>query len=229
MRLVVAAVGTALAIRVVRSRHRRFLHPSGRSFGGAVALNAALLTPGHHRATIRVSKGIGTRGSRLDIRGLAVRIHLPGHDLDLLFSTSGRGRLTRHLPLLRRSFDATYGTITAYETGSGVKVNLTARPDPDGPALGRSLDDLAEGDRVVLEVGHGAGARTFAWVTLGPALSGDADAALGFNPVLNSSQVLHPTGLIHGVRTFAYQLSQRWRGAVDGAGRTRFLPGRPAR
>jgi len=214
MRLVVAAVGTAVAIRVVRSRRRRFLHPSGRSFAGQADLNAALLTPGRYRATVRLSKGVGTRGGRLDVRGLAVRVHLPDRDLDLLFSTSGAGRVTRHLPLLRRSFDTTYGTITAYRTGSGEKVNLTARPDPDGPLLGRTLADLAPGDRVVLEVRRGRAVETFGRVTLGRPLPVEKDAALAFNAVLNSSPSLHPTGLIHGVRTYAYQVSQRWRGVT---------------
>jgi len=223
---VVAAAGTtlgvALIVRVIRSRRRRFLHPAGRSFTGRLVitgfgrpLGAELLErPGRYRCTVRLSKGAGTRGGRADVRGLAVRVHLPGRDLDLLFSTAGRSRAGRHFPLPRRSFDTAYGTITAYRTGGGRKVHLTGRSDPDGPALGRSLATLAEGDRLLLEVRHGDTERVIGRLTLGPALPPAADAALAYDPVRNSLPELHPSGLVHGTRAFAYRISQLWRGAT---------------
>jgi hypothetical protein len=221
-RWVAAAMGAGLAVRVVRSRHRRFLHPDGRSFEGELETRGAagptgsdfLDRPARYRVTVRVSKGAGMRGARLDLRGVAVRVHLPGRDLDLLLSTAGNGVLTRHLPVPRRSFDVTYGTITAYRTGSRTKVYLFAHPDPDGPALGRALPEVAEGDRIVLGVRHAGVARPLGRVTLGPVRSPAADAALAYDPVRNSLPDLHPTGLVHGVRAGAYRLSQRWRGAT---------------
>lgn len=134
------AGGAGLAVRILRSRHQRSLHPAGRSFAGELeiqgrpdATGAALLDRAErYRTTLRVSKGIGTRGGRADIRGLAIRVHLPGRDLDLLLFTAGRGRLTRHLPAPGRSFDTRYGTITAYRTGTAGKIYLAADPDPDG-------------------------------------------------------------------------------------------------
>jgi hypothetical protein len=211
-----AVAGAGLAVRIVRSRHRRSLHPAGRSFRGEfdVAGSGLLDGPARHPATVRVSKAAGTRHGRPDVRGLAVRIHLPGRDLDLLFSTTGRGPITRRLPRPRRTFDATYGTITGYRTGTGEKVHLIARPAPDGPRIGRSLDEVTEGDRFEVTVRHEAGECLAGRVTLGRALSPADDDALAFDPVRNSVPDLHPTGLVHGARAFAYRLSQRWRGAT---------------
>jgi hypothetical protein len=205
-----AGAGIALAVRIVRSRRRRSLHPAGRSFHGEFS-DAGLLGhgPARYPATVRVSKAIGTRGGRPDVRGLAVRVHRAGRDLDLLFSTSGRGRITRHLPKPRRTFDALYGTLTGYRIGTGEKVLLIAR----AASAGRRLDEVAEGDRFEVAVRNDSGERPAGVVTLGRALSPAEDAALAFDPVRNSLPDLHPTGLVHGARAFAYRVSQRWRGA----------------
>ncbi len=225
--LAAGAVGAALAVRVVRSRHRRSLHPAGRSFAGTLVIHgfgellgaASLDQPAEHRVTVRLSKGVGTRGGRADVRGLAVRVHLrPVGDLDLLLSTAGDGRLTRHLPVPRRSFDATYGTITPYRTGAGRQVYLSARPDPDSPGLGRDLDAAAgSGRALLLGVRLGDVERVVGRLTFGHPLAPAADEALAFDPVRNSLPDLHPTGLVHGTRAYAYRVSQRWRGARSAA------------
>lgn len=224
-RLVLAAAGAGLAVRILHSRHRRFLHPDGRSFradlvvrGAATATGSTFLDrPGRYRAAVRLSKGAGTRGGRADIRGVAVRVHLPARDLDLLLSTAGYGRVTRHLPALRRSFDVAYSSITAYRTGSRTKLYPSAWPDPDGPALGASLADLAAGARIELGVRYGGTQHPYGRVTLDSELPPATDAALAFDPVRNSGPDLHPTGFVHRLRASAYRLSQRWRGAVPAA------------
>jgi hypothetical protein len=202
------------------SPRRRLLHPAGRSFAGELEIAGEF--PGtdvfgkatRYRVTVRVSKGVGTRGRRADVRGLAIRLHLPGRDLDLLLSTAGRGRLTRHLPALRRSFDTTYGSITAYRSGTHRKVYLFAHPDPDGPALGDTLREVGEGDRLLLGFCRDGVAHPIGRITLDRALTADADAALAFDAVRNSRPDLHPSGLVHGIRAFAYRFSQRRRGAT---------------
>lgn len=224
-KLVAVIVGGALVVRVARSRHQRFMHPSGRSFAGELEIfglgdpggSALLSEPARHDVTVRLSKGVGTRGDRADVRGLAVRVHLPSGPLDLLLSTAGRGPVTRHLPVPRRSFDTVYGSITAYRTGSGRKLYVAARPDPAGPALGRSVESLAPGNRLLLAVRHRGVGRTVGRVTLGQELPPPVDDALAFDAVRNSRSDLHPSGLVHGVRAFAYRQSQRWRGAVPAA------------
>jgi hypothetical protein len=216
--VVVAAISAAVIVRVARSRHQRFLHPAGRSFTGELEVWGTAQTEGadlidrkgRHPAIVRISKGLGTRGGRADIRGLVVR--LPGErPLDLLLSTSGEGRFTRHLPAPRRTFDTFYGSILAYRTGTGRKIYLAARPDPGTP-LGRSLASIVSG-RVTLY----AGDRPFGRLTFDEPLTTGVDAALAFDPIRNTAPDLHPTGTIHGTRALAYRLSQRWRGVPPAA------------
>jgi hypothetical protein len=212
-RAVLAVVAVAVGVRVVRSRHQRSLHPAGRSFTGDLVVwgsgrreGAALLDqPGRHPIVVRISKGVGTRGGRADVRGVAVRV-LGDQPLDLLFSTSGEGRFTRHLPTLRRSFDTFYGSILPYRLGGGRKVYLSARPDR---SLGRAVSDVVEGSLVLF-----VDERAFGVVTFGGVQPPEVDAALAFDPVRNTRADLHPTGVIHMSRAVAYRLSQRWRGVV---------------
>jgi hypothetical protein len=206
-----AAVGAALVIRVARSRHQRFMHPLGRSFAGELE---DYDRKARHDVTVRLSKGVGTRGGRPDVRGLAIRVHLRGRDLDLLLSSFGQGPAGRHLPVPRRSFDTLYGSITAYRDENGDKLYLTARPDPAGPAFGRTLESITSGGRFLIVARRRGIGREVARVTLGEELSPAADEALAYDPIRNSVPGLHPTGMIHGVRAFAYRLGQRWRGAT---------------
>jgi hypothetical protein len=219
---VATAVVTAVAIRVVRSRHRRSLHPDGRSFTGELAVtglpgtgSALLERPDRHPVTLRISKGVGTRPGWADVLGLAVRVHGPvaGHRCDLLFSTAGRGRFSRHVPMPRRTFDTVYGSILAYRTGTRRKLYLSAEPDPDSRPLGRTLEAVvtaAEHDGAHLTLS--ADGRPFGTVRFGTVLPAETDAALAFDPVHNTREDLHPTGLVHASRGVAYRLSQRWRG-----------------
>jgi hypothetical protein len=216
-----AVVATAVGVRVVRSRHRRFLHPDGRSFTGELEVRGAgeptgsdlIDRPARHPVTVRISRGVGTRPGRADILGLAVRVH--GTGLDLLYSTAGRGRFTRHLPAPRTSFDALYGSILAYRTGSGRKLYLSAVPDPDGHPLGRSLESvMAAADRDGARLLLMADDRLFGAIRFGEVLPARTDAALAFDPVHNSTEDLHPTGTIQGLRGLTYRLSQRWRHAT---------------
>lgn len=210
-----AAVLTAVGVRVVRSRHRRFLHPDGRSFTGEMVLWYGG-PPLRRTVTVRISKGAGTRPGRADVLGVAVRVHGPD-TADLLLSTAGTGRLTRHVPMPRRSFDTVYGSILPYRTDDGHKVYLAAEPDPDGPPLGDSLESVtaaaARGARLLLHTVEDAQKALIGRIDLGGPLPADVDAALAFDPVRNAPAALHPTGLVHGSRAWAYRLSQRWRHA----------------
>jgi hypothetical protein len=225
--LVVAAVVGALGVRIARSRHQRFMHPDGRSFAGELRVtgtrdtgSALIDRPGRHPVTVRISKGVGTRPGRPDVLGLAVRVHGPvcGHRCDLLLSSAGRGRVSRHLPVPRGTFDSRYGSILAYRTGTGRKVYLSARPAADGRALGRTLESVVtaaarDGARLVVA----ADGQPFGTVIFGDLVPAATDAGLAFDPVRNSAPDLHPTGLIHASRALAYRLSQRWRGAGPAA------------
>lgn len=183
-------------------------------WGCARPVGADLLDrPADHPVLVRFSKGLGTREDRPDVRGLAIRV--PSHGTDLLLSTVGSGRWGRHVPMPRRSFDAVYGSITPYRSGSG---NLYLAAAPMGTPLGGSVAAVASAadqDRsgLLLYVLRSGEAQPFAQLTLGEVLPEEADAALAFDPIRNTTGDLHPTGLIHGTRAFAYRASQRWRGA----------------
>ncbi|MEV4351892.1 hypothetical protein AB0J83_46155 [Actinoplanes sp. NPDC049596] len=209
-RVLAAVAVTALAVRVVRSRHVRFMHPDGRTFEGELevwgdATGAALLDrPGRHPVTVRISKGAGTKPHWPDVMGIGVRV-TGDEPIDLLVSSCGRGRLGRHVPVPRRSFDTVYGSIAAYRTGSGRKIYLGARA-----RLGATLEALATGPGLITFDVDG---RPVARVTLGRPLPSAVDAALAFDPVRNIAPDLHPIGLLHRSRAVAYPLSQKWRGA----------------
>jgi hypothetical protein len=217
-----AAVAAALGVRLAHARRRRSLHPKGRSFAADVELwglagygpeTDLLHRTGRLPATVRFSKGGGTPRGRADVRGFAVRLHAPDGDRDLLYSTAGRGRLLRHLPVPRRTFDADYGSLAAYRTAdrAGDRLYLWAAPEPGGPELGRTLDAIGEG-RLLLFIEDAAGRRPFGRVTLGAPLPAEQDAALAFDPVGHTTPGLHPTGVVQGSRRYAYRLSQWWRG-----------------
>ncbi|GAA0809829.1 hypothetical protein Sya03_45940 [Spirilliplanes yamanashiensis] len=204
-------MGAALVVAVaVRGRRRRVLHPAGRTFAGEVelwgALGDAAEAAGRYPATVRFSKGVGLRPGRADLLGFAVRVHAPGGDRDLLYSTAGRGRFTRHLPTPRRDFHTDYGSIMGYRTGGG-HVYLWAAPEPGAAARGPLPG------RMLLSAQDHRERRVYGRVTLGEPLTEQADAALTFDPVRNTTPGLHPAGLIHGSRRYAYPLSQWWRGA----------------
>ena len=221
-----AAIAIGLGVRLVRSRHRRSLHPDGRSFVGEIEVWGAeepigsdlIDRPGRHHVTVRLSKGVGTRPGRPDVLGLAIRVHRPGRAVDLLLSTAGTGRLSRHLPMPRRRFDTWYGSITSYRTGDRRKVYLAAGPDPGGVRLGRTLESAAaaahhDRGRMLLYARRDGITGPFGRIVFGTRLPPATDAALAFDAIRNSTADLHPTGTVHSTRALAYRLSQRWRGA----------------
>jgi hypothetical protein len=221
--LAAAVAAVALTVRATRSRHRRSLHPAGRSFTGDLHITAAdppigatlLDQTASYPVTLRVSKAAGTPGSLPDVRGLAIRVHLPGRDFDLLLDSTGRR--VRHFPVPRRSFNTPYGTITSYRAGSSSRGRAPDRGRrtgrPGGTGRGEKVYLLAEPDRR-----HGlilwAGDQTVGRVTIGRPLPPSEDAALAFDPVRNSLPDLHPSGFLHAARAFAYPWSQRWRRAA---------------
>ncbi|MEV0895957.1 hypothetical protein [Actinoplanes sp. NPDC049802] len=204
-------------MRLMSPRRQRALHPAGRSMTGELRVwgcprpvgSTLLDMPGLHRVTVRLSKGLGTRGDRPDVRGVAIRVARPEGVNDLLLSTVG---LFGRVPVPRRSFDADYGTITPYRAGLG-KVHLAAGPDRTGRPIGRSLDALDAGGGLILYAVRDGVRQPFGKLTLGAFLPATADAELAFDPIRNTTEDLYPTGRLHATRAFAYRLSQRWRGA----------------
>ncbi|MFJ5997738.1 phosphodiesterase [Streptomyces sp. NPDC092370] len=90
-----------------------------------------------YAATVRLSRAAGLPGRLPDGLGLAVRVqHADGVDrpLDLLLTSSGRGRITRHLPLPRAdALGGPYSSLLPYRVG-GRRGVLTAFPRRSGRA-----------------------------------------------------------------------------------------------
>ena len=195
------AVGAFLA----RARMDRVMHPVGQAFDAEASLGGVALP-----ATVRFSKGVGTRPGRADVLGFALRVHAPDGPLDLLWSTAGRGRFTRHVPWPRRDYATVYGSVMPYRLG-GRKVYLWAEPGAAG--------------EMVLTAEDRDGRRPLGRVTVGAPTT---DADLAFDPVRNTRPGLHPVGLLHRSRKYAYRASQWWRLTGRLSGRSGSPPTRPA-
>ncbi|MGA5096069.1 phosphodiesterase [Streptomyces lavendulocolor] len=152
-----------VARRLARRRSAPALHPDGLVCPGVLDVpgtgtaDAApwgvpfLDRAGRYDAAVRWSRALGLPAGRPDGLGLAVRVDDaggPGVPLDLLMTSSGTGRLGRHVPLPRRdALAGPYSTLLSYRTGGRERV-VAAFPvrtghrrvpgDPD--ALRRALD-----------------------------------------------------------------------------------------
>ncbi|WP_433789396.1 hypothetical protein [Actinoplanes sp. CA-252034] len=219
-----AGIVVAVGLRAARSRRQRALHPLGRSMSGELHVwgcveptgSDLLDHPARHAVTVRVSKGAGTRGSRPDVRGIAIRVPGAARPTDLLLSTVGPGRWGRHVPMPRRTFDAVYGSIAPYRADR--RLHLAAGPDPEGTPVGDDIEQVGRHPAdLLLHVIQSGKVQTFGRLHLGELLPASTDAELAFDPIRNTSPDLRPTGLLHGVRALAYRLSQRWRGATPAA------------
>lgn len=209
-----AVLGRALAVPVgvlARLRGGKPMHPRG------VVLEAVLERTGTmppwgvpwlderrtDRTLVRLSRGAGLPDRLPDLLGLAV--HVPADDVDLLLSSTGGGRVTRLLPVLRRDAASAYGSIMGYRTSAGT-LRLSA--------LGMRE---AGGLVFVLTAARGTGPfRPFARLEIGaPVPAGDPDVR--FDPVRRPPPGLVPDGPMARLRAPAYLRARVGRDA-DGSG-----------
>lgn len=133
-RLVAVPLG-ALA----RWRNGKPMHPAGtvcdavlERQGGERPWGVPFLdTVAREDVVVRLSRGGGFPASLPDLLGLAVRLRTPTGPVDLLLSTTGRGRLTRVVPVLRSDAAAAYSSIMAYRSDAG-PVRIGALPTTAG-------------------------------------------------------------------------------------------------
>ncbi|MGY1823833.1 phosphodiesterase [Geodermatophilus sp. SYSU D00079] len=130
--------GRAVAVplgALARRRSGKPMHPRGvvvdavlERTGGAEADAVPWLAgPGSTPALVRLSRGAGLPDPLPDLLGLAVRV--PGDPpVDLLLSSTGRGRLTRFVPAFRRDAASSYSSIMGYRSDAGT-VHLAAWPE----------------------------------------------------------------------------------------------------
>lgn len=107
---------------------RKPLHPDGEVVNGRIFRRGSDLPTGvawideegEDDVVVRRSRAIGLPTSLPDIHGLAVRVSIGGGEGDILFATTGFGRLTRFvLTVSRHPRRRPLTTLLPYETDSG--------------------------------------------------------------------------------------------------------------
>jgi hypothetical protein len=171
--------------------------------------------PGVATGVGRFSRAVGLPSPLPDVFGLALRFTgAGGTHHDLLLSTTGFGRGTRHLLLPRRDpARSTYTTVVPYRTGGDVGVLLMARPlrrpgsAPDFTAL-----------RFVLAAATlGSGWEPFGLVSLWPGdPAGVPDAPVSFDPVRHPLPGLRLPEPLATLRAVSYRSARQGRGASAG-------------
>ncbi|GHH36222.1 phosphodiesterase [Streptomyces candidus] len=222
-----------LAFRAARSAARsrgarRALHPAGVIVTGRLVVPGRGTSwqvpwpgaPGSYPVTARWSLAAGLPRPVPDALGLALRVEDadgPGRCLELLLTSSGRGRWTRHLPFPRMSATrGPYTTLLPYEVG-GDRGVVAAFPLPGTPRI--PADPAAVGAALVLSpvefvlcVGKAG-----AWLPWGrlvlqgaePLRSGPDE--LAFDPYDNSLPGFRPVTCLRSLRVAAYAGSREGR------------------
>jgi hypothetical protein len=223
--------GRAVAVplgALARRRRGKPMHPRGAVLdavleraGGPAGWGVPWLVGGGEQAAlVRLSRGAGLPTPLPDVLGLAVR--LPGtagaeDPVDLLLSSTGRGRLTRWVPVLRRDAVAVYSSIMGYRTAAG-PVFLAALPEPGaGPVIAEPgpLTAAARAGRLAftLAAARGAGEwQPFARLRLLAPVP-EVDPDLRFDAVRNPPPGLVPDGPMARFRAPAYAAAREGRDA----------------
>src|SRR4051794_38169359 len=143
--------------------------PSGAEWLDAVA---------EDRVLVRRSRAVGLPAPLPDIFGLALRVPLPGGYGDLLFATTGLGRLTRFTLTPGRSpYSRPLTTLLPYRTNRGPTLLSAVHRSSD-------LGDLVDLVDLAWAVGTGPW-RRFASLRLSQDLARTGDAEVSFDPVRN--------------------------------------------
>jgi hypothetical protein len=199
---------------IARLRGGKPMHPRGAVFDAVLErrgeatpwgipwLDAVATDP----AVVRLSRGAGLPAPLPDLLGMAVRLPGANAPVDVLLSTTGRGRIARLLPVPRRDTAAVYSSIMAYRSDSG-PVRLAALPEADDvPSDPQPLagDVSRHGLRFTLAAARGLGPwQPFATLTLTapvPALDPD----VRFDAVQNPPPGMVPDGPMACFRAPAY-------------------------
>jgi hypothetical protein len=212
----VAAVPLAALARVRRGKP---MHPRGVVFSAVLDRRgpgtgiAWLDAAGTDDVVVRLSRGAGLPARVPDVLGLALR--LPGErPVDLLLSSSGRGRWTRRVPVPRRDAATPYGSIMAYRSPAG-PVWLCAVPRggplPSDPA---GLSAAAPGRVLTLSAAVGRGPwQPFGTLTLGRPGT-PPDPPVHFDAVLHAPPGLAADGPLARFRRPAYAAARAAQGAA---------------
>jgi hypothetical protein len=151
-----------------------------------------------------------------DLLGLAVTVPGDAGPVQLLLSSTGRGRLTRQLPVPRRSSASVYSSIMAYRSDAG-SIRIAAFPeaggvpsDPEPLAAAVARHDLT----FTLAAARGFGA----WMPFGRLTLTEPEQRL--DPDVRFDAVLHPPpglvadGVMARIRAPAYAAARAARAAA---------------
>ncbi|MEZ3183116.1 phosphodiesterase [Streptomyces pimonensis] len=227
------------AERLARLRAAPALHPHGVLCSGTLHVTGRtgaewgvpwLDRPRSCAATVRWSRALGLPRRLPDALGLALRVtdaDDAGNELDLLFTSSGSGRLGRRLPLPRPdALTGAYSTLLSYRVGDRERV-LAAFPVPDpsappGATLPTLWQELARRPvRFDLRAAApGEPWRTFASLSLEEAHAASSTTTVSYDPYAHSLPGLRPTRRLSRLRDTAYAGSRHGRGAGERDGRS---------
>jgi hypothetical protein len=204
-----SAGGLTLAVvtRGVASRPAaKPLHPRGvvragtlTRFGSEAVSGVAWLDePGTDAVLVRESRAFGLGGRLPDVLGWALRISLDAGHADLLFASTGLGRITRFtLTPARSPYSRPLTTLLPYRTPVGPVVLSAVVPDPTSVRLAWAVGTGPWNRFGEVEVDSGSGA---------------GDARVSFDPVLNPVPGLVPYEWVRRLREPAYRTARRSRG-----------------
>jgi hypothetical protein len=217
---------------LARLRRAPALHPQGLTCAGELEVveDGAgpwdvpwLDTPRRLTATVRLSRAGGLPRRLPDGLGLAVRVtdaDGPDRTLDLLMTSSGRGRAGRHVPLPRAdALRGPYSSLLPYRVAGRSRL-LAAFPrrtrqapvpgDPESMAAA-----LAAGPLVYDLCAETADRswRRFAVLTVRAVLPVGREDTLDFDIYRNSVRAFAPGGALAATRRAAYRGSRSGRGA----------------
>jgi hypothetical protein len=187
---------------------RKPLHPRGRVVRARLHRRGAepptgipwLDETGTNDVLVRVSQAVGLPSWLPDIQGLALRFDPGGSPGDLLFATTGHGRITRFVLTPSLRFARPLTTLLPYRTSIG-PVLLGAR---------RTDDNTFE-----LSCATPSGPwRSFAGLALFPD-GEEQDQEISFDPVLHQIPGLEPYDWVRRLREPGYARARRARSSPD--------------
>ncbi|GAA3398737.1 phosphodiesterase [Streptomyces roseoviridis] len=244
-----AALGavSGLVERTAARRSAPALHPHGVTAPATLRIRPRegpvwgvpwLDRDGSHPVRMRWSRALGLPGNLPDALGIALRVPDaggPGLPLDLLFTSSGSGPRSRHLPLPRRdALAGPYSSLLSYRVGARTLL-LTLWPGEERTGLPAGLEglrrSLAEGPVVLTLCASVPGRpalRPLGTLTTGAPQAPVPQETEAYDPYRHRLPDLRPTARLSRLREAAYAASRAGRGAAVAFGRGEAVPEEPA-